>query len=512
MPVTVAQVAAQSVKVSGDLQTAFAGQPLPQALAVLVNDANGHAIAGATVSFTTTGGGSMGSPSATTNASGQAQTTWTLGLTAGSQSASATVGTLAALSFSATATPRPANVAPYAGANFQMGLVGYPVNWRPAVRVTDASNLPVSGAPVTFAVVAGGGSVTGATTTTNTNGIAQVGSWTLGSAPARNTMTATVTGITGVAGNPVLFADTGAAAVYTIQLQYYGAVVPTTTEQAAFNAAVTKWQTLIYQHVGPPIQVVDAANSCGAGDPALNQVVTDVLILAKFDSIDGPGKILAQAGPCFIRTSNGLTLTGIMVFDTADVGTLIANGQLTTVILHEMTHVLGLGTLWNQPPNACLLLPSTPPGTIQDTYFGCPKGRAAFDSMGGTSYTGGGSSPPAGNKVPVENCGTPPYVSPMCGAGSVNGHWREVVLGNELMTSFLDPGINPLSVLSVAAQEDLGYTVNYAGADPFSHIFTVRAAGGGASRSGVNMGDDIRHGPIYVIDAAGTVVRVIRQN
>jgi hypothetical protein len=200
-----------------------------------------------------------------------------------------------------------------------------------------------------------------------------------------------------------------------------------------------------------------------------------------------------------------------MVFDTADVGTLIANGQLTTVILHEMTHVLGLGTLWNQPPNACLLLPSTPPGTILDTYFGCPKGRAAFDSMGGTKYTGGGSSPPAGNKVPVENCGTAPYVSPMCGAGSVNGHWREVILGNELMTGFIDPGINPLSVLSVAAQEDLGYTVNYAGADPFSHIFTVRAAGGGASRSGVNMGDDIRHGPIYVMDAAGFVVRVIQQ-
>jgi len=28
-----------------------------------------------------------------------------------------------------------------------------------------------------------------------------------------------------------------------------------------------------------------------------------------------------------------------------------------------------------------------------------------------------------------------------------------------------------LSVLSIAAQEDLGYTVNYAGADAYSHIF-----------------------------------------
>jgi hypothetical protein len=508
--VAVAQVATQSVKVSGDVQTGMAGNPLPQPLVVLVNDANGHAIAGATVTFATAAGGSMGSPSATTNASGQAQSTWTLGPAAGTQTASANVGALAALSFSATATPRPANVATYVGNN-QMGLVGYPVNLRPAVRVTDASNLPVSGAAVTFAVVAGAGSVTGGTTTTNTNGIAQVGSWTLGIAPARNTMTATVTG-TGIVGNPVTISDTGAAAVYNIQLQYYGAVVPTATEQAAFTAAITKWQSLIYQHVGPPIQVTAPANACGLGDPAVNQVVTDILIEAKFDSIDGPGKTLAQAGPCFIRSANGLTLLGIMVFDTADVGALIANGQLTTVILHEMTHVLGLGTLWNQPPNACLLLPSTPPGTIQDTYFGCPKGRTAFDSMGGTSYTGGGSSPPAGNKVPVENCGTAPYVSPMCGGGSVNGHWREVVLGNELMTGFINPGSNPLSVLSVAAQEDLGYTVNYAGADPFSHIFTAPPVVSGASRSGVSMGDDIRHGPIYVMDATGMVVRVIQQD
>jgi hypothetical protein len=504
---TVAQAAAQLVKVSGDLQTATVGQTLAQPLVVRVSDANAHAIAGASVSFAAAAGsGSVGSASAMTNASGQAQSTWTLGQTAGSQTASATVGALPALSFSATATAGAANVAAYTGNN-QMGLVGYPVNVRPAVRVTDASSNPVLGAAVTFAVASGGGSLTGGTTTTNTSGIAQVGSWTLGNAPARNTITATVTGA-GIAGNPVTFSDTGAAAVYNIQIQYYGPT-PTATEQVAFNAAVTKWQSLIYQHVGPPVLVTDAGNQCGAGEPAVSQTVTDVLILAKFDSIDGPGKILGQAGPCFIRIANGLTVLGVMVFDTADVATLIVNGQLNMVILHEMNHVLGYGTLWNQSPNACMLLLSNPPGTIQDTYFSCPKARAAFDSMGGTSYTGGGSSPPAGNKVPVENCGTSPYVSPTCGAGAVNGHWREVVFGNELMTGFLNSGSNPLSVLSIAAQEDLGYTVNYAGADAYSHIFTAPPVGGGGPP--LVLGDDIRHGPIYVVDATGTVVRVINR-
>src|SRR5712692_6639861 len=78
--VTVAQAAAQVVKVSGDLQTATVGQTLAQPIIVLVSDANGHAIAAASVTFgAAAGSGSVGNPSATTNASGQAQSAWTLG-------------------------------------------------------------------------------------------------------------------------------------------------------------------------------------------------------------------------------------------------------------------------------------------------------------------------------------------------------------------------------------------------------------------------------------------------
>jgi hypothetical protein len=77
------------------------------------------------------------------------------------------------------------------------------------------------------------------------------------------------------------------------------------------------------------------------------------------------------------------------------------------------------------------------------------------------------------------------------------------------MTPFLSGGVNPLSVLSAAAQEDLGYTVNYAATDPYTHAFPAPVVGGAPPLA---LGDDIRHGPIYVIDASGRVLGTYRRN
>jgi hypothetical protein len=71
-------------------------------------------------------------------------------------------------------------------------------------------NTPVSGVIVTFVASSGGGTVTGGTATTNVNGIATIGSWTLGTTAGSNTLTATTESLTG---SPVTFTATGTAAV-----------------------------------------------------------------------------------------------------------------------------------------------------------------------------------------------------------------------------------------------------------------------------------------------------------
>ena len=85
--------------------------------------------------------------------------------------------------------PTATGIAIVAG-NYQLAKYGTSVTIAPAVKITNA-NGPVAGAQVVFAPVTGSGTVTGGTVTTNANGVATVGSWTLSAAPGINELKAT---------------------------------------------------------------------------------------------------------------------------------------------------------------------------------------------------------------------------------------------------------------------------------------------------------------------------------
>jgi hypothetical protein len=508
--VTVAQAPSTISKTGGDAQNGLVSATLAQPLIVHVVDVGGSPIPGATVNFAVTAGaGNVSVASVAADASGNASTSWTLGAGAGSQQVTASSGSAPSALFSASAflAGAPANVFGIAGLA-QPALVGYAVNVRPAVRVVDVAGSPVPAQMVTFQVTGGGGSITGATAVTNAAGNAQVGSWTVGASPATNTLTATVTG-SGISGNPVSFTANGVNSTFNITLQNYGPA-PAPEAQAAFDSAIAKWQRIIIGDL-PNITIQSpgfAAGTCGPGTAAIptGQNIDDVLIMWSIDSIDGPGKILGQAGPCLVRNGpSNLTVVGVMQFDSADIRMLITGGTLNSVILHEMGHVLGFGSLWSSSssfPFNCLQNPSSGGPTV-DTYYSCPSARAAFDSIGGTSYTGG-------NKVPLENC----FGITGCGAGTYNSHWRESTFYNELMTGYLNSGVgvtNPLSVLTIAAMQDFGYTVNFAAADAYARTFmSPPALAAAASVQRIELGDDIYKGPLFAVDQAGRVTAIIR--
>ena len=145
---------------------------------------------------------------------------------------------------------------------------------------------------------------------------------------------------------------------------------------------------------------------------------------------DGP---LGWGGPDLLRETTHLPVVGCMAFD-------LARSNIPIIGLHEIGHVLGFGTIWDElgffqnPPNG-------------DQHFNGPLAIAAFDDAGGREYTGA--------KVPVSG-----------------GHWRESVFGQELMTYGGD-----LSAITIQSLADLGYAVDVTQADPY----TLPGAAGKAS-------------------------------
>jgi hypothetical protein len=187
-----AGAAASITKTAGDAQSAAANSAVPIPPSVTIKDANGNPVAGAAVTFAVTaGGGSVTGGSQTTNSSGVATVGgWTLGTSAGANSLTATSGSLAAAVFTATGTiGAAASVTKTAGDN-QTAEDGTTLPIAPAVTVRDGAGNPVPGTTVIFAVGTGGGSLTGGTQTTNSSGVATVGSWTLGTVGPQ-TLTAT---------------------------------------------------------------------------------------------------------------------------------------------------------------------------------------------------------------------------------------------------------------------------------------------------------------------------------
>lgn len=276
---------------------------------------------------------------------------------------------------------------------------------------------------------------------------------------------------------------------FEITLRYCSAASTSSCQPATAEEFREEWRAVfraqadrIEQTITAGLVPVDVNGmSCGSGTDAIriDEDVHGLLILVSVRNLGGG--TLAQSGPCIIRRNKGLPLVAVLRFDDDAIGTYHGNGRLGMVVLHEMLHTVGFGTVWTDVSPVRLANASTDPA------FTGPRALAAAkaDNFAPAEWT----------SVPVEDGGS---------IGTVLSHWRQSVFQTELMTGWIEPDFpNPLSAMSLASLADLGYEVDLSGAEDY-RVPTPPSTPGAALRlpsaDAIFLGDDVLREPPAVAD------------
>lgn len=457
--------------VSGSGISATVGTALTASPTFTVTDASGNALGNVAVTVTVgSGGGSLIGAPTKTSAGPTSVGTWTLGTMAGANTVTVTVAGLTPLIITATGVPgAPARIVASAGDGLS-ALAGAQIATPLAASVQDQFGNGIPNAQVTFQTTAGGGSIAPGLLTTNASGVASGAVWRLGNRGGTQSATATAGGFS------VAF-SASVQSSYSVDLRFFGPAM-SAEAQTAFTNAANRIRAAIVGQINP-VQLAGAKlEDCGVSGltGTLQEVAQGVIIYAAVAPIDGAGKVLAQAGPCYVRNSSILPAVGVMQFDEADIQSYITSGRFESVVLHEMNHVVGFGTIWIDKgllQNAVFTNEQTPKPT------GNTNPRFTGTQTLANCLTAGGTAThcAAGVGVAVEQCGN---------VGTADGHWREMFTATcggtnngpvggtasfdtELMTGFAEGSASmPWSAMTIAQFQDLGYGVNALAADPFT--------------------------------------------
>lgn len=368
---------------------------------------------------------------------------------------------------------------------------------QPFLRRGYAKRLRVRG------ITTGGAQISGLEATYSSSDAAIATATTAGIVTASTTSTGTsqlIATYAGVADTVTLTVDNcgaGPAGSYPLELRNVGPGLSAQVQEA-FDCARARIRSVITGGISLVTFPTDQTTSsnCFSQTISAGTQTTGVIIYMRVAPIDGVGGVLGRAGPCLVRSTSRLAVVGLMEFDDADLANLASNGTLLPVILHEMLHVIGIGSTWRDAALTGLYTGDTAdPG-----FLGQEAIKACIEEHGGAGTCLGA--------VPVENC----TGIPGCGAGTIYGHWRELVFDSELMTGYIDPPRPAFSRMSIAALGDLGYPVDLEQAERYL------LPGASLREAGVLRPENLRLGlqlpapvlPSHTIDAAGRVRPILR--
>ena len=235
----------------------------------------------------------------------------------------------------------------------------------------------------------------------------------------------------------------------------------TDKEKRILNYAARRWTWLITRDVPDNEFIEGWSGRCGDQPyeiPA-GERIDDLRIYVTTTNDD---RDAGWGGPHVLRSETFLPVLGCMAFN-------LKYPELFILGLHEIAHVLGFGTIWEQ-----LGFLQDPEG---DAHFNGPLAIDAFNEAGGWDY--------AGAKVPLND----------------TAHWKNPLLDGELMGP---SGGGWLSAITVQSLADLGYGVDVTQAD----AYTLPGALAGAKIAGAahkHYTGELRE-PVYVVDPQGRIL------
>ncbi|CAB1103881.1 unnamed protein product [Ectocarpus sp. CCAP 1310/34] len=204
----------------------------------------------------------------------------------------------------------------------------------------------------------------------------------------------------------------------------------TDERKGVFQSAANRWSEVLTH--------IPCSGTNGNGGAAGELTITSTL-----ETIDGVYGTLGFAGPRGTYSDcRGISYSGEMTFDIDDIAEMERQGTFEGVILHEMGHVIGTGTLWGE----CSDCDST--GSAE---WKCPLAAQVYNDFMGN---------PAGSRADI--------IELEGGAGTSCGHFSESAFEDELMTGYVNAGQMPLSKLTCASLADRGYVVQPAKADSYT--------------------------------------------
>ena len=151
-------------------------------------------------------------------------------------------------------------------------------------------------------------------------------------------------------------------------------------------------------------------------------------------NIDGENGVLGSSTVTDTWGDSYTPSESLIEFDVADANSYYEQGLWDDIVLHEMIHSLGFGTVWQNE------------GIVEVTTD--ESGEAVAEYSGESASA---QEPTDADSPVVETDG---------GTGTAYGHWDEETYDNELMTGTIDEN-NYISDMTLGALEDLGYEIDY---------------------------------------------------